>query len=112
MVGMSAFLAPDVTNRLMGISWPGNPIFVHLGSWLVLVFGIGYCLTALSPERNRDLMLLGGLGKLLVLPLMLSAWHRGDVGASGVMAGFADFVFALLFFDVMRRMASARPSSE
>jgi hypothetical protein len=112
LVGGAAFLAPDVTNQLLGIARPGNPVFMYLGSWLVLVFGIGYGLTALNPERNRDLMLLGGLGKALVLPLMLWMWHRGEVGASAVAASVSDFVFALLFFDVLRRMPFVPASAE
>ena len=107
LVGAATFLAPDRTATLMGISLPANRLFLHLSTWLVVVFGIGYCLVALHPERNRDLMLLGGLGKILVLPIMLAAWRRGDVGASGVAASAVDFVFALLFFDVLRRTGEA-----
>jgi len=104
LVGMSTFLAPALTARQMGIALPSNPLFLHLSTWLVIVFGIGYCLVARHPERNSDLMLLGGLGKILVLPIMLIAWHRGDVGAAAVAAGSVDFAFAVLFFDVLRRM--------
>jgi hypothetical protein len=111
VVGMSVFLAPVATARLLGITLPESPLFMHLAMWLVLVLGIGYWLTALHPERNRDLMLVGGVGKLIVLPLMLSAWRRGDVGASAVLAGAGDLVFALLFFDVMRRTARPRPDA-
>jgi hypothetical protein len=49
-------------------------------------------------------MLLGALGKLFVFPFMLWAWSRGDAGRHAVGAGFGDLVFALLFFDVLRRM--------
>ncbi|HYC22205.1 MAG TPA: hypothetical protein VEI94_05855 [Candidatus Bathyarchaeia archaeon] len=101
--GSLAFLAPRLTTRLLGIDRPDNPLFMDLAVWMVIVLGIGYCLVGLSPERNRDLMLVGALGKILVLPLMLSAWGRGDVGLPGVTTGVVDFVFALLFFDVMRR---------
>ena len=69
------------------------------------MLGLGYWLTAANPERNRDLMLVGAIGKLFVLPIMLAAWRRGDVGGSGVAAGAVDLVFALLFLDVMRRLS-------
>ena len=101
--GALAFLAPRITARLLGIDRPDNPLFMDLAMWLVVVMGIGYCLVGLAPERNRDLMLIGALGKILVLPLALSAWGRGDVGSGGIGVGLIDFVFALLFFDVMRR---------
>jgi hypothetical protein len=107
-LGTSGFLAPAFTARLMGIALPESLLFMDLAMWLVLVLGVGYWLTALNPERNRDLMLIGGVGKLLVLPLMLAAWRRGDVGVAGVAAGAVDLVLALLFFDVMRRTGLPR----
>lgn len=106
-VGASGFLVPDLTAQLMGIPRPANPVFMQMTSWLVLVFGIGYCLVARRPERNRDLMLVGIVGKLLVLPLMVAAWRRGDVQGGAVAASAADLVFAGLFFDVRRRVSDA-----
>ena len=107
-VGASGFLTPDLMAQSLGIERPANPIFLHMTSWLVLVLGIGYCLTARTPERNQDLMLVGAVGKLLVLPLMFAAWRHGDVQFVGVLGAAADFVFALLFFDVLRRMGALR----
>ena len=63
----------------------------------------GYCLVALHPERNRDLMRIGALGKLLVLPIVVLAWRRGDASGAGVVASSGDLVLALLFLDVLRR---------
>ena len=108
VVGTSMFLAPLLTTRLLGIAPPESFLFMDLASWLILVLGVGYCLTALNPERNRDLMLVGAVGKLMVLPLMLAAWRRGQVGLPGVAAGAGDLVFALLFLDVMRRTKAPR----
>lgn len=109
VAGGMCFLAPGLSSSLMGIQRPDNPFFMDLATWMVLVFGIGYCLVALGPDHNRDLMLVGALGKVLVLPLTLSAWGRGDVGFPAVMIGLVDFGFALLFFDVMRRTRAAPP---
>jgi hypothetical membrane protein len=108
LAGSFAFLTPQVALRLVGVNRLDNPLFVDLSLWLVLVMGIGYCLVALNPERNRDLMFIGGLGKILVLPLALSAWGRGDIGVGGIVVGVTDFILALLFLDVMRR---TRPAS-
>ena len=111
VVGMVTFLAPVTTADLLGIARPENTLFMEMAGWLIVVLGLGYCLTALNPGRNRDLMLIGGLGKLLVLPLMVFTWRRGDVGLAGVAAGFGDLALALLFFDVMRRMSPPRTSA-
>lgn len=108
VVGASLLLAPGVTAALLGLAWPQGRLFMDMAAWLILVLGLGYCLTARNPERNRDLMLIGGLGKLFVLPLMLTAWRHGEIGPPGVIAGAGDFVFALLFFDVLRRMRAPR----
>lgn len=107
-IGTMAFLAPAVTTWLMGVTLPERPLFMQLAMWMVLVLGVGYGLTARRPEQNRDLMLVGAAGKLLVLPLMLSAWGRGDAGLVGVAAGAFDGIFALLFLDVWRRTSPAR----
>ena len=106
-VGATTFLAPLTVAELLGVPRPETTLFIELAGWLVVVLGIGYCLTAWNPERDRDLMLIGALGKLLVLPLMVSAWRRGSVGFSGVIGGAGDFVLALLFLDVLRRMRAA-----
>lgn len=111
VLGAAALLAPATTAGLLGVVRPANPLFMELAAWLVLVFGIGYWLTARTPGRNRDLMLIGGLGKLLVLPLMLGAWRRGDAGLAAVAAGAGDLVFALLFFDVRRRLRPLAPAA-
>jgi hypothetical protein len=51
-------------------------------------------------------MKLGALGEMLVLPLMLAAWPRGEVGPAGVASAAGDLAFALLFLDVPRRPRS------
>jgi hypothetical protein len=107
-VGATGLLAPAVTAALLGIAPPENPIFVVLASWLILALGFGYGLTARNPAGNRDLMLLGAVGKLFVLPIMILAWLRGWAGAAAIGPAAGDFVFALLFFDVRRRTPAPR----
>jgi len=104
LVGLSGLLVPDLVLSRIGIGRPENPIFVQLAFGLILLLGIGYWLVARHPERNHDLMLLGALGKLFVFPFMLWAWSQGHAGVHAVGAGFGDLVFAVLFFDVLRRM--------
>lgn len=103
LVGIGGFVAPEMTCTTLGVPLPANRVFYHLAMWLIVVVGIGYCLTARHPERNRDLMRIGALGKLLVMPIMLLAWSRGDATGTGVVAASGDLVLALLFLDVLRR---------
>jgi hypothetical protein len=111
IVGAATFLAPLTVAEVVGAPRPETTLFIELAGWLVMVFGLGYCLAGWNPERNRDLMLIGTVGKLLVLPLMVSAWRRGDVGFAGVVGGVGDFVLALLFLDVLRRMRGVHTQS-
>ena len=104
LVGLTGLLAPGVACGLLGIAVPSSRVFLYLAMWLIAVVGVGYCLTARHPERNRDLMRIGALGKLLVLPLMWAAWRRAEVGGAAVVASGGDLFFALLFLDVLRRM--------
>jgi hypothetical protein len=108
IVGAVTFLAPLTVADLVGARRPETTLFIELSGWLVLVLGIGYCLAAWNQDRNRDLMLIGAIGKFLVLPLMIAGWRRGDVGFAGVIGGAGDFVLALLFLDVLRRMHGPR----
>ena len=110
-VGLSAFFAPLLTAQMMGLDRLGDPVLMRLVALLVAVLGLGYWLTARHPERNRDLMLMGGVGKGLVLPVMLSAWLAGEIGPAGLGGGVLDFVFALLFFDVLRRTPAPSPGT-
>ena len=110
-VGVGLFVAPAATLAMMGMQPPSSQVLLQLAAWLILVFGVGYAFTARDPDGNRDLMRLGAIGKMLVLPLMLAAWRRGEVGPAGVASGGGDLVFALLFLDVLRRTRREMPSA-
>lgn len=110
-VGLGLFVAPAPTLSMMGVAPPSSRVLLQLAAWLILVFGIGYALTARDPDGNRDLMRLGAIGKMAVLPLMLAGWARGEVGPAGVASGGGDLVFALLFLDVLRRTRGSAPSA-
>jgi hypothetical protein len=107
LVGTAGFVAPAAVMGRLGMSLPPDPLFLHMAMWLVAVLGLGYFLVALHPERNRDLMWIGAIGKAMVLPIMLAAWRRGNVGLPGVVTAGGDLVFALLFLDVIRRLGPA-----
>jgi hypothetical protein len=107
LVGTAGFVAPQAVVGRLGMPLPPNPVFLHLAMWLIALLGLGYLLVALHPERNRDLMWVGAIGKAMVLPIMLAGWRRGDIGVPGVVTGAGDLVFAILFLDVIRRLGPA-----
>jgi hypothetical protein len=63
----------------------------------VLLFGLGYALVAVDPEKNRGFVQLGILGKVLVVLGMVQRFVSG-VGTQWVLAAaLADLVFAILY---------------
>jgi hypothetical protein len=63
----------------------------------VLLFGLGYALVAVAPDRNRGFVQLGVLGKVLVVLGMVQRFVSG-VGTRWVLvAALGDLVFAVLY---------------
>lgn len=89
-----------------GLGWflndiPESLLWVQICMGLVAVFGLGYYWVAQAPRRNRDIIKMGVLGKSLVVALVIPAWYAGQVTALGATAATVDFVFTILFVDVL-----------
>ncbi len=90
--------APFGIARWLGLEpAPANTPYEHIALSAVVLFGIGYWWAGVDPVRNRPLITLGMIGKLLVVAVFWSAvlggranWRLGAL-ASG------DLVYAALF---------------
>lgn len=82
---------------------PRSFLWFHLFFGLVAVLGWGYYLVAQDPQRNRNIIKLGAVGKLWVVALIVGGWWTGQLTLLTVAAVTVDFVFAVLFIDVLRR---------
>jgi hypothetical protein len=100
-MGMAA-LAPELTNLFL-TEQPPSFLWFHLFFGLVAVLGWGYHLVAQDPHRNRNIIKLGAVGKLWVVALIVGAWWAGQLTLLTVAAVAVDFVFGLLFIDVLRK---------
>lgn len=80
-----------------------NRLLVNVAAVLVLSFGIAYALVAHDPRTYRPYVLLGVIGKLLVVAVAVPVLVSGGPGQ--LLAGLAlgDLLFAVLFLDFLRR---------
>lgn len=81
---------------LLGIEIPDNPMFMQLFSVLAFVFGIGYYLVSINPIANRDIALMGIVGKIMVFLVITYYWLIEAAPLSLFFIGSADLVFALI----------------
>ncbi|HSW11207.1 MAG TPA: hypothetical protein VLI06_00100 [Solimonas sp.] len=80
-----------------------NILLANLAGALVGVFGYAYARVAQQPVRYRAYAELGTIGKLLVLPAAAIPWMQGVVGWQLPLLACGDLVYALLFWDWLRR---------
>jgi hypothetical protein len=99
---------PLAALRLPPLSWflndiPESFLWFYLFMGLVAVFGAGYYWVAQDARRNRSIIKMGVLGKLIVVALVIPAWLGGEVTALAAAAAAVDFVFTILFIDVLMK---------
>jgi hypothetical protein len=83
-----------------GLPVPSPPAYYHSWIALFLVFGLGYYLVSRDLYRNRDIALLGAIGKLAfaaVFSYNLLVFP-GQIPRFFVIPMIGDIVFAILFF--------------
>ena len=80
---------------------PESFLFYYLFVGMVAVFGLGYYWVAQAPQRNRDIIKLGVIAKSIVVALIIPAWFSGEVTSLSAAAATVDFIFTILFVDVL-----------
>ncbi len=76
--------------------------YIFLGA--VFIFGLGYYYISKDVQRNRDIIKMGILGKVVVFLLFLIYLIDGEVRLLLFLGGFVDLIFAVLFAEVLVRM--------
>lgn len=76
--------------------------YIFLGA--VFIFGLGYYYISKDVQRNRDIIKMGILGKVVVFLLFLIYLIEGEVRLLLFLGGFVDLIFAVLFAEVLVRM--------
>ena len=76
---------------------PLSRFFAHIALLAILLFGIGYNLVALWPDRNRGIVFVGALGKVIIVPMIWVCHLDGGVGLTLAVAAIGDLLYAALF---------------
>lgn len=95
---LGLLLIPELFFQLLGMSSIFKPEiipWVHQFGVLVLTFGIGYWVISLDPEKHRDIIWMGCVGKVLVFA---AAWF--DLLSTPALLPFAILVVADLLFAI------------
>lgn len=74
-------------------------------------WGIGYALIALDRKRFRDFAWLGAISKTIFFTVYAAAFFGGRVPFAVFVPALVDLVFAILFFDFLRRASRGRTES-
>ena len=98
------FSASTISNDALSLFLnriPNSFLWFNLFMGVVVILGLGYYWVAQDVRRNRDIIKLGILAKSLVVALVVPAWFSGEVTTLTVGAATVDFVFTILFVDVL-----------
>jgi len=108
--GLPMIFAPELFYRLLFVDEPitlAAKLYVDLFAVLVITFGWAYWTISRDPAAHRDLVLMGIIGKSLVVVV---AWYHALAGTGPLNVALlilADLVFALFF---LRFYLSSRES--
>jgi hypothetical protein len=94
----------DLFFRSFGYELPYDIVWTTLFLGLVAVFGIGYLLLGVNPLQNRQIALIGTLGKIFVFTIILIFTIRGIISPLVTATTFLDVVFAILFIEYLIRI--------
>ena len=86
---------------LFGVAVPPSMIWLQLSLFLILIFGIGYIYVSRDLEKNRGLVITGGLAKLTFFIIVLSYFISGDVNILIVLLGGIDMIMVILFIEFL-----------
>ncbi len=103
VIGVGLLFFADALLRALGMDAPTSPLFVQLAGGLIATFGLAYALAARDPMRNREIVLLGAIGKA---PVPLLVWLNVAAGHASqriFLLSLGDLVFAALFVAFLLR---------
>ena len=106
--GVAALLTSLAAFELPALAWflndvPESFLWFYLFMGIVAVFGLGYYWVGQDVQRNRNIIKMGVLGKLIVFALVIPAWLSGEVTLLGAASAAVDLVFTFLFIDVLMK---------
>lgn len=82
---------------------PESMLWFYIFLAVVFIFGLGYYWISKDVKRNRDIIKMGIIGKIVIFTLFLVYAINGEIKMLGLAAGAVDLIFSLLFADVLFR---------
>jgi hypothetical protein len=86
---------------------PAHPMMTQLFAVLVLAFGIGYFWIARDPVKNRQIILLGALAKIMLVLFVGFQVITGIASWQLLIPVSADLIYAVLFVLAYRTLPAA-----
>jgi hypothetical protein len=88
-----------------------NVVLFNFAGMLIGLFGYAYVRVAVDPGHFRPLIHVTAIGKLLAFASAALPWLTGIISSRLPLVLSADVIFAILFFDYLRRTkpSPARP---
>ena len=103
LMGLSLLFGENAMRAMTGVGTPFDPLGKQLFASLVLVFGLGYYIVSRDLSRNEGIVLLGIVGKVLVIALFSIHAALGDISFLLAAPTIVDLVFAALFVEFLWR---------
>jgi hypothetical protein len=94
-------LTLESSYRDYGFEFPPSPMWIIMFLGFACIFGLGYLYVGLNPVRNRNIAILGVLGKVYMFGVFLIFGLVGDTPIGFAVASILDLVFAGLFVEFL-----------
>jgi len=102
--GAVLFVLSDAKFRgEMGFPGPPDTISLQLLASCLFVFGLGYYWVSRDLSRNRDLVKLGVIGKLIVFVVFFGHALAREISVLLVIPSTVDLLFGALFLEFLLR---------
>lgn len=101
-------LAGNPARAHFGLPPSNDPLSAQLFAALVALFGLGYYYVSRDTAKNRAIVKLGIIGKMLVFLIFVYHAATGNIPWTFVIPTLGDVVFAVLFLLFLRRTAGSQ----
>lgn len=106
-VGLAFLTSAATLLPTLRMEMPANPVFLQLTGAFILLFGVAYGIVARDPARQRVIVLLGAVGKVIAVLIVGVATMSGQASPAFLARLSGDLVFAALFTAFLLRTRPA-----
>ena len=89
---------------LFGMHVPGSSVWLYGFLGAICIFGIGYYMISVNPKRNKDIVILGIIGKSSIFIYFCINYIAGNIHMLLLFLGCVDLAFAFLFYRALKEL--------